>query len=81
VEETSGDDAVIEAVDVGAIEKRNEERKGGSGHSPTCIGWTADPTGEFSRPSCTCAVGYIEGDVDKLLAEIKRLRALTDEPG
>jgi hypothetical protein len=76
-DETSDNEGVDEAFDLAAIELRQQQRKGGSGHSPTCIGWTADPTGEFSRPACTCAVGYIESDVDDLLGEVKRLRALT----
>jgi len=63
-----------EALDIEAIERRNEDRKGGSGHSQSCIGWTADPTGAFLRASCTCAVGFIEPDVDALLAEVRRLR-------
>jgi hypothetical protein len=62
-------------LDIEAIDHRNQQRKGGSGHSPTCIGWTADPSGEFMRASCSCAVGFIESDVDDLLSEVRRLRS------
>jgi hypothetical protein len=67
-------------LDIAPIEQRNEDRKGGGGHSPTCLGRTADPRGEFERASCSCAVGFIEHDVDRLLAEIKRLRRGSDNP-
>ena len=63
-----------ETLDIEAIERQNESRKEGSGHSPTCVGWTADPTGAFSRESCTCSVGFVESDIDALLAEVRRLR-------
>ena len=67
-----------EALDIEAVEQRNEQRKEGSGHSPTCLGWTANPSGAFLREACSCAVGFIEYDVDALLAEVKRLRRGTD---
>ena len=66
------------ALDIETIEQRNELRKEGAGHSPTCVGWTAHPSGAFVRESCSCAVGFIESDVDRLLAEVRRLRRGTD---
>jgi hypothetical protein len=59
-------------VDLEAIRRRNEERK----HHGECMGWSPRRQDVFTEADCDCDQNGVRADIDTLLAEVERMRAV-----